>query len=283
MTPSNFIELIAGVSFLAGLGAMSFSFKESLRSHSTRLFALSLVATLALFANHWAVFFASVFIVATAVTELEFLQNLAAIIRKDENYFKYRKEVLSSEDVTKRTSSEVLEAEEATEQEVAVEEEPKAIKIADINTRDLSHRQRTRLYHFVEEKTLCFLSKQFNGYIEKYVRFRAADATVEFDGVISGGGVKPDTLIEVKLAITPRHLYPITLMAARRMSEQAQRYQEITGKTAINYLYVVSDASEQQPEERINRLQQKTLSEYGVELRLLSFEQLGLSEIDLNS
>lgn len=285
MTPSNFVELVAGVSFLAGLGAMAFSFKESLRSHSTRLFALSLVATLALFANHWTVFFAAVFIVATAVTELEFLQNLAAIIRKDENYFKYRKEALSNEDVTKKTSSEVLEAEEATEKDASTrgKTEPQIIKIDEVNARDLSHRQRTRLYHIVEDKALSYLSTQLKRQIEKYVRFRTADTAVEFDGVISGSGVKPDILVEVKLAITPRNLYPIALMAARRMNEQALKYQEITGKIALSHLYVVSDASEQNLEERINRLRQRALSEHNVELHLLSFEQLGLSEIDLNA
>ncbi|WP_140169211.1 hypothetical protein, partial [Vibrio parahaemolyticus] len=48
---------------------------------------------------------------ATAVTELDFLQNLAAIISKDKNYFDYRKEVLSKDQNIKRKAEEVVEEE----------------------------------------------------------------------------------------------------------------------------------------------------------------------------
>jgi hypothetical protein len=45
---------------------------------------------LALFANVSWTYFATIFIVATVITELEFLQNLAAIIARDPNYWQYK-------------------------------------------------------------------------------------------------------------------------------------------------------------------------------------------------
>ena len=48
---------------------------------------------LSLFCNKPWTYFAALFIVATAMTEIEFLQNLAAIISGDKNYFAYKQAV----------------------------------------------------------------------------------------------------------------------------------------------------------------------------------------------
>ena len=56
-----------------------------------KIIGLLLVCAFCLFANSPWIYFASIFIIATTVTELSFLQNLAAIIRGDKNYFDYMK------------------------------------------------------------------------------------------------------------------------------------------------------------------------------------------------
>jgi hypothetical protein len=70
---------------------------------------LLFVISLALFANHWTTYFAALFIVATSVTELEFLQNLAAIIRGDRAYFEYKTKQLSKEQVERKVREEQKE------------------------------------------------------------------------------------------------------------------------------------------------------------------------------
>jgi hypothetical protein len=91
LLPKSFIEALAGffcvISIFFGVASLCLK----IRPQSTRLFAIFIVVGLALFSSHWTTYFAGVFIVATAVTELEFLQNLAAIISRDKNYFDYKK------------------------------------------------------------------------------------------------------------------------------------------------------------------------------------------------
>ncbi len=90
LLPQSFTQALAGVFSFFALLAWGFSFKESIRIHSLRLFAILIIGALALFCNNGWVYFAGVFIIATAITETEFLQNLAAIIRGSKHYFEYK-------------------------------------------------------------------------------------------------------------------------------------------------------------------------------------------------
>jgi len=79
LLPKSFIFII--FSFI--------SLNQKFRGHSVRFSAIFGIAALSLFSNHWTTYFATLFIIATAVTQLDFLEKLAAIIRGDKNYFKY--------------------------------------------------------------------------------------------------------------------------------------------------------------------------------------------------
>ena len=83
---------------LAALLFSGISLFEKVRVHSLRVLAIFVVAALALFGNHISVYFAAVFIIATAVTELEFLQTLAAIIRGNKEYFTYKTGTMTHEE-----------------------------------------------------------------------------------------------------------------------------------------------------------------------------------------
>lgn len=91
--PTAFNEILGALFVLFSVAAFFISFKKSQRSHSIRLSALALIGGLALFCNNVWVYAAGVFIVATAVTETEFLQNLAAILRGSRHYFDYKKAI----------------------------------------------------------------------------------------------------------------------------------------------------------------------------------------------
>jgi hypothetical protein len=101
LTPENFRELLSSIAFLLGILFSVASIPAYWREHCIRMTGLFLLVGLALFANSPSVYFATVFIVATAVTQLEFLQNLAAIIRGSKEYFDYQKEFLSQKEVEK--------------------------------------------------------------------------------------------------------------------------------------------------------------------------------------
>ena len=86
-----FNQILSGAFSIFAILAFAISFKQSQRSHCIRLFAITLIVTLALFSNNAWIYAASVFIIATTLTETEFLQNLAAILRGSKHYFDYKK------------------------------------------------------------------------------------------------------------------------------------------------------------------------------------------------
>lgn len=93
LLPISFLQLLAGVLCIIGIIFAFLSLLSSFRSHALRLSAIILIVSLSLFCNNGWNYFAALFIIATAVTEIEFLQNLAAIIRGDKNYFAYKQAI----------------------------------------------------------------------------------------------------------------------------------------------------------------------------------------------
>src|SRR5260370_17750170 len=89
--PKDAVQLIAIAAF-AGAGLFSLlSLRRFLLDTSFRMVGFGLVAGLALFANNEFVYFAAIFIVASQITSLDFLQNLAAIIRGSKDFFDWRR------------------------------------------------------------------------------------------------------------------------------------------------------------------------------------------------
>lgn len=89
--PKSFIESLAGCVCLAALILVIVSLFSKDRSFVTRIFGLMFIFSISLFSNHWSTYFASIFIIATTITELEFLERLAAIIRGSKHYFDFKK------------------------------------------------------------------------------------------------------------------------------------------------------------------------------------------------
>jgi hypothetical protein len=89
----SFLQLLAGVLCVVATIFAFLSLLSFFRSHALRLSAIIFVTALSLFCNNAWNYFAALFIIATAVTEIEFLQNLAAIIRGDKYYFAYKQAV----------------------------------------------------------------------------------------------------------------------------------------------------------------------------------------------
>lgn len=108
--PASFSEVLAGTLVLFALISAGLSLIPCLRAHTLRLLAIFFVTALALFSNNVSTYFVAIFVIATAVTELEFLQNLAAIVRGNKEYFDYKKEALSKERKLDILAAEVAQA-----------------------------------------------------------------------------------------------------------------------------------------------------------------------------
>lgn len=85
---------------------------------STKLLGSLMVLALSFGANSAEVYALAIFIIATLVTDLDFLEKLAAIFWKNDKYWQYRIEQISAADAEQRTKEEAKqEAKEAAKQE----------------------------------------------------------------------------------------------------------------------------------------------------------------------
>lgn len=256
--PESFLELVASI-----LLAISFSLSLLsiiLGERVFRMFVIALVGTLALYADHAAVYFAAIFIVATAVTELEFLEKLAAIIRGNKDYFDYQKERLSIEEAQSRSAQDAIDVlEEKTPQPPVV-----------------ASGEASAAGYAVEQLALSYLEKRLADTFERNVRFSASGVSVELDGFLQRSRGRPDILVEVKL------LGPYGLReAALRFSKQAKliqdRYERITRRrSTIRLLLVVPQRAAVGPDvSEVSGLVRDV--SHTIQLDVVDFEDIGYS------
>lgn len=187
-----------------------------------RIAVISLAASIAFASKSAWVSFAAVFIIGTAITTLDFLHTLAAIIRGDGHYFKYKQENLSAEQVIEnhevniitntsdgievQVNGEIDEAvndvaDNAVEPEVVTKEatlDVDAAKDWEIQSSiGEPSNQRTK-YYVVEQLALEWMQKKFRRSIDKFVRFTSPICKVDVDGYIKSFRGGEDILIEVK-------------------------------------------------------------------------------------
>lgn len=273
IAPDSYSSLIGTVSLLIAAFCLFITFCEKQRSHATKLFSIMLVASISFFSAHWSTYFAAIFIVATAVTELEFLQNLAAIIRKDENYFNFKKEALSREENIRRKAEEAAEEEYATEASVDNFNSKDSVSIDLSKLQDIGRGAAMRLAFDVEEKALDFVAKKY-GKIERGVRFRKDGESIEFDGLISSKDNRNNKVFEVKWTRNPEHFFPFISLSIRKASEISQRHESITGHKAEVYLVVVTNTETSVNTDKKVRLENKAKEE-GINIVYLSLSEIG--------
>lgn len=238
--PSNFRELFSFSTFFIGIIFSFISIKKNQLEHCLRTSAILFIVSVALFANNPYCYFAAIFIIATAVTQLDFLQNLAAIIRGSKEYFDYKKETIPTQEIENELTieSQVIE-------NTPIEEEIKSFQIntsitnSDIINQSLSIGQFAFL---AEEYTLKFLEKKFKKPIQRYVRILSTNSRTEFDGIMSLGD--SDIIFEIK--ITRRGIFPNSFLkhTAEIMAKNFEKYKEVTNRNAIMRLILVGDFKE---------------------------------------
>lgn len=276
LVPSSYQHFIGSIVLLFAFICLFITFKDKQKSHATKLFSMLLVIAIALFSAHWITYFAAIFIIATAVTELEFLQNLAAIIRKDENYFKFKQEILSTEDNLKRKLTESIEDELILERK---NEDIPNTKIDLNKIKDISRSSYMKLSFDIEEKALNLISKNY-GDIQHGVRFRQDGKSVEFDGVISNK--LKNIIFEVKWIRNSKHALPLMMHSQRIFKEMLIKHKEITGINSEAYFVIVTNEKNSLSEKRIESLSERA-KKLNISIIVLSLEELGFEVIPENT
>lgn len=253
LIPLTFVETLGGLLACAALIAGFLSLLPPLRTRAIQLFALFLVAALSLFSNHWSTYFAGIFVIATAVTELEFLQNLAAIIRgSNKHYFDYKKEILSTEQKTKKVKEEQEQLGVSKDQEAVKEESPSAVKRKEggkVISMDI------RRILEIESAALDKVEDYFESKIERGVRISRKGKHITLDGLIPSvaDDMVAEKILEVKYLSNPKHFSQIRQIFSR-IEHLAQTYYEITNKIAKLYLVLVIEGNESLTDEQFERL-----------------------------
>lgn len=214
--PSNIRELISILVILVGTIFSFISIRKTDRDYILRITALFLLTGIALFANNPYCYFATIFIIATAVTQLEFLQNLAAIIRGSKEYFDYKKEFIPQKEVEK-----IIQKEIEGNGFIELSNRKDSLPIALIT----------------EEYTFKYIERIMNRPIQRHIRFKGKNINVEFDGVMQFE--MSDIIFEIRLIRRKIPRLDTIRESLKRLAISVSEYQKITNRTAsLNYVIV---------------------------------------------
>lgn len=195
------------------------------------MLSLLLVAGISIYSNHPVNYFAALFIVATAVTELEFLQNLAAIIRGNKEYFSYKIETLSKEE-----KKEIIEEEQKLDFASLSEQDKE--QIAREHMREKTKLSVKRSFE-ASEKALDKLEEYFGKKIERNIRIKSKNRSIELDGIIPSAidDMVSEKLFEIKYVGKPNlnQIY----RAFEHAEYLAKEYNNMTNKMAKMHLVLV--------------------------------------------
>lgn len=277
-------ELLAVSCFIAAVVFALISMRKDGRDHFLRLCALFLVGVVVLFANSPYTYFATVFIVATAVTQLEFLQNLAAIIRGSKEYFDYQKETQSRREVKDKIEKELIEEEvaAATENQESFVPGRTLINYAQGPTiLNLSPKQMdTRTFAMVAyEFALNKLEEQFGKSIDRYPRFVSKNGRFnEFDGVLETESklIVFEIKTSFRQAIPARHLKDQVSKVIHGASELARLKKK---SVEVRLVYVVFGEHLERGKTQMLRLQEELQAEFGknhFSAEVLTYADIGL-------
>lgn len=276
-------ELLAVSCFIAAVVFALISMRKDGREHFLRVCALFLVGVVVLFANSTYTYFAAVFIIATAVTQLEFLQNIAAIIRGSKEYFDYQKETLSRKEVQEKIEQELIEDAIATEsQEVEIFKKSVKNDPPDSITLNLLP-EKINAQHFAMiayEFALNKLEDRYGEIIERYPRFVSGNRQIEFDGILETES--KIIIFEVKASfaqvIPSRHL-KAHISRIFHSSFELARLKEKSFE--VRLVYVLPDESLERGNIQLSILQEELQAKFGKDK--FSIEQLTYTDIGLGA
>lgn len=273
LIPENFRELLSFFAFFISVIFAFISLVKTKVEHGLRMSAIIFIVSLSLFANNGFCYFGAIFIIATVVTQLDFLQNLAAIIRGSKEYFDYKKESKPAKQVEEdlEIESDLIENAIVEEDFKDLEKESNTINLA-INNQNLSSGQ----FAFItEEYAFKFLEKKFQRPIQRYVRIRSKKNVIEFDGIMNLGDI--DVIFELKA--TRRGVMPTQYIknSLERLLARMEEYKEITKRNTALRFVLIGDFDPSYKTKLISRIPDLITDTRGIEFMIdfYSFADIG--------
>ena len=275
LAPISFHQVLAGIFSICVVSAFILTFKKSLRTHAIRMLTIMFIGSLAMLANNAFVYFASVFIIATAITETEFLQDLAAIIKGGKEYFKYKKELLSNKEVLDKIKKETSEQAEISKPD---KEKPEIMFEKSENAQKawLSWiLKQPGLRFAVEQSALTFIERQFGKPMQRNMRLKKRNLSADYDGILINPHNEPDMVFEIKLLRASNFKWLEQKLSM--INEHFQKYKEITNRKAEFWLILVVDSSPSFKESTESYFANNiNKSDFNMGVKVYTFQDIGL-------
>lgn len=276
MIPGTLREGIATLAILLGFISMIASFRKKWMSHALKVGGLFLLLGLCLFSDSEWSYLAGIFIVATAVTRLDYLQNLIAIIRGNKDYFDYKKEFVSNHEVFEQKLNEL----KGFQNEEQHSRDDAEMVIASPHTQA----EPVQLALIAEEFAFKEIERSYNKPIQRHIRIIGDSQQFEFDGLIE----LSDACVVCTSKVIPHSPFPFepVIHSIDRLLQQSFDYKKLlpdNKKLIVTFVIVNSF------EEGIKNELKEKLADYksagaslGIEFELLlfSFADLGLYSLE---
>ena len=263
-------EVLSSISFVVGLIIIIFAAacNEHKRDNLLKISGVTLVISLAFFSNTTTIYVFAIFIIASLITKLDFLENIAAIFRGEaKSVYDYKKNSLNASERSAKIEKEIKEEKEIEFLGAFGDKIPKITYVPQPTVEI----KRVNEYERIEQLTLDYISKEL-GEVDRYVRIKHERNTVEFDAVKKGKR-KDDIIIEVKYTSNIQLIR--TLIP--KLNLQLQKYTLITGREATLYLYIVSDKLHSQKAELLESLED-IWERFKCKVFILSKKEIGIEE-----
>lgn len=269
-------EIIAFFLIVISIVFVLLSYCIKIRNHSLKIIGILIVLSTALFANDANSYFLSIIILATLVTNLDFLENISAILRNSEAYFKYKESQRTLKDVEKSIKEEEEEIEQALESEQLDTEQQELISL-NLNKSNLTPIQ---FGVITEEYTLNYLEQKYGYPIKRYVRLidSSLGQGIEFDGVV--GTKLKDIVLEVKTS--RRGFLPLAIIkkTIRGKIESIIKFKNyFKNPVELRFIYV-GKFTEEFKAKVIQLVQDFSIdAQLTVKVEFYTFEEIGLKDI----
>lgn len=275
----NFRESIAVVSIILAMIFISiFIGTKLLKKDVLKIVGILVVLGVSLFANEPTSYFLAILVLATLVTNLEFLQNIAAIIRNSDAYFNHLVGTRSQKEIEDSISNEILEDEKAIEEDVNNDIKPANGEHVSV-VFDKTNLSPMQFFLIAEEYTFKFLENKFGKFINRYVKINGTKRKIEFDGILDLD--KKSVVIEIKVS---RKGYFPTSYIIESIEKDASFINEFSDQfnknVELRYIFVGNISEKFKG--RILKLvpgQDFNTNNLIVQFEFYSFEDIGLTEI----
>ncbi|GAA0501832.1 hypothetical protein GCM10008986_31690 [Salinibacillus aidingensis] len=268
----HFRESMAVISIVLAIVFVAiFIWTSLLRREVLKIIGMLAVLGVSLFADHPTSYFLAILVLATLVAKLEFLQNIAAIIRNSDAYFQHFVEKKSQKEIEASINHEIMEENQAMK-----ENGNGVVEDADTSSFMKSNLNPVQFQFIVEGCTFTFLENKYGAIINRYVKLPGTSQEAKFDGMMNLGK-KTTLFLEIK--VMRRGSFPVEDLN-KEIERTANFISQYSGQLSQNLelRYIFVGNIKESFVSRVKSLKPEA-ADVNIRFEFYTFEDLGLTDI----